>query len=228
MSAQPAQREAAADLAIVLATIAAAWILTRWVIYPALSIPDYAPYILRPIGGFLAAWAVLRWRRQSWSALGLRQPASWVRVIVAAVALYLAMLAISQWVVPFVAQIVHPTQRPSFLGNLPGNFPALLAWLAVSWLVGGLCEELLFRGFLLDRVARLLGGGALALALGAVAQALLFGTLHLYAGSFAFIYASLFAVTQAAFFLAAGRNLWPLILVHGAWDSVAMWGLYGG
>jgi len=77
-------------------------------------------------------------------------------------------------------------------------------------------------------VARLLGGGALALALGAVAQALLFGTLHLYAGSFAFIYASLFAVTQAAFFLAGGRNLWPLILVHGAWDSVAMWGLYGG
>src|SRR6185312_10775855 len=48
--------------AIVLAAIAAAWILSRWVIYPALSIPDNAPLILRPICGFLAAWWVVHRR----------------------------------------------------------------------------------------------------------------------------------------------------------------------
>ena len=197
-------------------------------LYPALSIPDYAPLILRPIGGVLAAWAVLRWRGEGWSTLGLRRPASWPRAIGAAVALYLAMLAISTWVVPFVAALVHPTQRPSFLAALPGNLPMFAGWLAVSWLVGGLSEELLFRGFLLDRVAKLLGNTAIALAVAAVAQAILFGMLHLYAGSFAFIYASLFAVTTAAFYLAGGRNLWPMILVHGTWDTVAMWSVYSG
>ena len=220
------RRDAAIDLAIVLATIAAAWLLSRFVLYPALSIPDYAPLVLRPISGVIAAWIVLRWRGEGWGSLGLRRPASWPRAIAVAILLYLAMLAISQWVVPYVAAIVHPTQRPSFLAALPGNLPMLIAWLAVSWLVGGLTEELLFRGFLLDRVAKLFGGGALALGIAAVAQAILFGMLHLYAGSFAFLYASMFAVTTAAFYIAGGRNLWSVILVHGTWDTVAMWSVY--
>ena len=55
--------------------------------------------------------------------------------------------------------------------------------------MGGLCEECLFRGFLLDRVAKRCGGGAAAVTVAIVAQAVLFGTLHLYAGTFAFIYA---------------------------------------
>lgn len=220
------QRLAAQDLSIVLATIVAAWLASRFVIYPALSIPDYAPLILRPILGFASAWLVLRWRREAWSSLGLRKPASWLRAVGAAVALYLAMLAVSTWAVPFIAQVVHPTQRPSFLASLPGNFPMLLAWLAISWLVGGFCEELLFRGFLLDRVARLFGNGGIATGVAALAQAVLFGMLHLYAGTFAFLYASLFAVTTAIFYLAGGRNLWPMILVHGTWDTVAMWSVY--
>jgi hypothetical protein len=62
-SPRESSRSAAAlDLGLVLAAIAIAWALTRWVIYPALEIPDYAPYILRPITGFLAAWCVLHWR----------------------------------------------------------------------------------------------------------------------------------------------------------------------
>ena len=221
-----ANREAAADLAVVLATIAVAWAFSRWILYPALSIPDNAPYILRPITGFLAAWWVLHRHGQRWSSLGLRKPRSWA--IAVAVALYLANLAFFTWVVPFIASIVHPTQRPSFLGFLPGNFPALVVWLAIGWGVGGFCEELLFRGFLLDRVTKLCGGGALAIAVAVVAQALLFGTLHLYGGTFAFLYSSLFAVVNAVFFLAGGRNLWPLIVVHGTWDSVSLWGVYSG
>src|SRR3954462_11389452 len=64
----------AQDLAIVLAAIGGAWVLSRWVLYPALGIPDYAPYILRPICGFLAAWWMLHRRQASWATLGLRRP----------------------------------------------------------------------------------------------------------------------------------------------------------
>jgi len=35
-------------------------------------------------------------------------------------------------------------------------------------------------------------------------------------------------VVNAVFFLAGGRNLWPLIVVHGTWDSVSLWGVYSG
>jgi len=216
----------AADLALVLAAIAAAWVLSRWVIYPALGIPDYAPYMLRPICGFLAAWCVLRYRGGSWAALGLRRPARLWAAVALTIGAYLVELAMWQWLVPLLAQWIHPTRRPSFLAHLHGNFPALVFWMAVAWLVGGICEECLFRGFLLTRVESLLGGGGAALALAIVAQAALFGTLHLYGGTFAFMYAALFGVVHGIIYLLGGRNFWPVIVLHAVTDSVAFWGVY--
>ncbi len=222
----PARRAPAVDLAIVLCAIAAAWVLSRWVIYPALGIPDYAPYILRPITGFLAAWWVLHRRGASWATLGLRRPSPlWVAAAIA-VAAYLVEWALWQWAVPVLAEWFHPTHRPSFLGHLHGNAPALAFWLAIAWLVGGICEECLFRGFLLDRVEATLGGGRAALAVAVIAQAALFGALHLYGGTFAFMYAALFGVVHAIFYLLAQRNLWPVVVVHAVVDSVAFWGVY--
>ena len=227
MASQPVSRRAvAADLAIVLGTIVAAWLLTRFVLYPALGIPDYAPYILRPISGFLAAWWVLHRRGSSWSALGLRMPAPPWRAIAIAAALYAVDYAVSRWGVPVLAAWLHPTQRPSFVTNLPGNAAVLAFWLAISWLVGGVCEECLFRGFLLSRVEALLGASAAATAVAIVAQALLFGSLHLYGGTFAFLYATLFGAVHGVFYLLAGRNLLALIVVHAIWDSVAFWSVY--
>lgn len=219
-------RDATIDLAIVLGGIALAWVATRWLIYPALAIPDYAPLIPRPITGFLVAWFVLHWRGELWESLGLRKPASWPRAIAVAVALYAADYAVSTWVVPEVAAIVHPVQRPSFLGYVRGNVTGLVTWVAIGWIVGGFLEECLFRGFLLNRVEKALGGGALAVGVAIVAQSILFGSLHLYAGTFAFLYASLFALTHGIFYVLAGRNLWPLILVHGTWDMIGIWGVY--
>ena len=222
------RRAAAVDLAIVLAAITVAWASSRFVIYPALGIPDYAPLVLRPIIGFLVAWWVLHRRGTSWASLGLRKPSSIGLAVAITVGAYLVELAVWQWVVPMLADWFHPTQRPSFLGHLHGNAAALVAWLAVAWLVGGICEECLFRGFLLNRVEASLGGGPAALAGGVLAQAALFGTLHLYGGTFAFMYAALFGVVYAVVYLIARRNLWPTIVVHGVADSVAFWGVYTG
>jgi membrane protease YdiL (CAAX protease family) len=216
----------AVDLAIVLVAIGFAWQLTKWVLYPALGVPDNAPMILRPILGFLAAWAVLRWRGEGWAGLGFRRPPKlWIAGAVA-VALYLTNMALSAWVVPLLAQWIAPVQQPSFIAYIRGNLGGFLTWLAIGWIVGGFIEELLFRGFLLDRIAGLLGGTKAALVAAVVAQAVLFGMLHLYGGGFAFLFAAVFALANGAFYLAAGRNLWPLIIVHGVWNSVQIWALY--
>ena len=195
-------------------------------IYPALGIPDYAPYILRPITGFLAAWWVLHRRGTSWRALGLRIPAPLWRALVIAVALYAVDYAKQAWAVPALAEWLHPTRRPSFLGHLPGNTEVFAFWIAIAWLVGGLCEECLFRAFFLTRVEMLLGSGRFALAVAVLAQAVFFGTLHLYGGSLAFMSATLFGVVHGIFYILAGRNLWALIVVHGLWDTIALWRVY--
>jgi membrane protease YdiL (CAAX protease family) len=224
---RPPVAATAADIAIVLAAIAFAWQLTKWVLYPALGLPGNAPMVLRPILGVLAAWAVLRWRRDSWARLGLARPRHWAIAAGAAVALYLANMALSAWVVPALAEIVAPVRQPSFVAaQVRGSLGGFLTWLAIGIIVGGFIEELLFRGFLLNRVADLLGGGAPALAGGVVAQAVLFGALHLYGGGFAFLSATVFALANGVFYLAGGRNLWPVILVHAAWNAVAITGIY--
>lgn len=220
-------KEAAFDVAMVIVAICAAWAASRLLIYPALSIPDHAPVILRPICGFLAAWALLRWRGVGWKSLGLQRPKVLWIAVAGAVALYLANMALARWVAPQLAQWITPAQQPSFMGAIVrGNAGAFAAWLAIGIVVGGFMEECLFRGFLLTRVTQALGGGAIALGVGVASQALLFGALHLYGGAFAFVFAALAALASGIGYVVLGRNLWPLIAVHAAWNSVAIWGIY--
>jgi membrane protease YdiL (CAAX protease family) len=220
-------KEAGFDVGMVILAICVAWGASRLLVYPALSIPDNAPVILRPICGFFAAWALLRWRGSGWRALGLRKPrVVWIAVL-GAIALYLVNMVLAAWVAPQLAQWITPVQQPSFMGPLVrGNTAMFATWLAIGIVVGGFMEECLFRGFLLTRVAEALGGGGAALATGVVAQALLFGALHLYGGVFAFMFAALAALASGVGYLVLGRNLWPLIAVHAAWNSVAIWGIY--
>jgi len=143
--------------------------------------------------------------------------------------LYAAMALSSRFLVPLLAQTFGATASPSVLSSIGGNEAALFAWLVVAWGVGGFIEELLFRGFLLNRIEAFLGtgfGANVAAAAAVCAQAALFGALHLYQGSFGFVFAGLFALIYGAAYRLFGRNLWPLILVHGVWNSFAIWGAY--
>jgi membrane protease YdiL (CAAX protease family) len=220
------RRDAAIDVAIVVSAVGAAWAITRLALYPALGIPDHYPAILRPIFGFIAATALLMRRRQGWASLGLRMPSNVVVAVIGAIVLYAVNWALTRWAVPMIAEIFQPRPQPSFLAPMRGNPAALLLWLAIGWIVGGFMEELLFRGFLLTRVSQLFADARVGLAIGVVAQAILFGLLHFYGGGFALIFATVLALASGVFYLLLGRNLWPLIAVHGAWNSVAMWGVY--
>jgi membrane protease YdiL (CAAX protease family) len=220
------RRTAAVDLAAAMLGIVAAWGLTRLLLYPALGIADNVPAILRPITGFFVAWWMLHHRGTGWHSLGLVTPPSWWRALATATALYLATYAVSNWLVAPLAQLFQPVAQPSFFAALRGNLPATLLWVGIGCVVGGFMEECLFRGFLLNRVAAMLGGGRAALAIGVVAQALLFGALHLYGGTFAFVFAACAALVSGTFYLVAGRNLWPLIAAHATWNTVSIWGVY--
>lgn len=220
------RREAAIDLLVVLCAIAVAWALSKWLIYPALSVPDSAPVILRPITGFFVAWWLLRRRGKGWNTLGLRRPDSWWLMVIGGAALYFVNFALSRWAVPLFAQWMPIVPRPFFLGYIHGNAVAFIGWLAIGVVVGGFFEELLFRGFLLNTVAEVCGSGWAGFSIGIFAQAAMFATLHLYAGAFAFVYAGVFALANGVFYLLCRGNVWPLIAVHAVWDSVALWGIY--
>jgi len=172
------------------------------------------------------AWYLVRRQAERWSSYGLRRPDSML-----AFAGWTALIVLLLWVsgtylAPVLASVLSFEPHPDFFGYVHGNTLAFAGWVAISWLVGGFCEELLFRGFLLSRIRSMFRSPLVGMATGLTGQALLFGALHVYQGAFGIAFATITAVISGAVYLLNGRNLWPLIVAHGAWDSFGMYGLY--
>ncbi len=211
------------ELALVVIVGGGITFATDLVIYPALGVSSNAPQPVRTLLVLgLLTW-ILRRNQESWKNFGLVsfRPLWLLPVLVTG---FLAVLL-------FVAQpfgdalrdslVVTPPDR-SFLRHIQGNLSALFGWLLVAWGIGGFAEELIFRGYLLNRMGRLLGQGPVAWTVAVVGQAVLFGLLHLYLGWGGAVVIGFNALFTGAFFLISKRNLWPLIIVHGLWDSVGL------
>lgn len=226
MGAAVSRRVAARDIVIVVAAIGLAWLFSRYWLYPRLGLPDNAPLLLRPLLGFAVAWLLIRFAGQRWRDLGLRRPGNLASALLGTVVLFTLVYLASTRLVPVLAGLFSATPGPVFLGYIRGNTVAFVGWIAIAWSVGGFAEELLFRGFLIDRASAAFGSGWLAGAGAVSLQAALFGLMHLHQGSLGLVFSATMAVIYGVVYLSCGRNLWPLILVHGAWNSVAIAGLY--
>jgi membrane protease YdiL (CAAX protease family) len=219
---------AAKKIAGVLFAIIFAWQFSRQVLYPALHVPDSAPLILRPILGFLTAWFFVKQAGESWKTYGLRKPDSFPGIIIWTVCLYALMWLTSTYVSEPLANWLGFQPKPSFIVYVHNNTTALIGWLAISWIVGGFIEELLFRGFILTQVSKLFSSKLVGISIGIVSQAALFGLLHLYQGLFGFVYAGITAILLGLVYVMNGRNLWPLVIAHALLDSVSMIDIYRG
>ncbi|MEO8133336.1 MAG: type II CAAX endopeptidase family protein [Betaproteobacteria bacterium] len=217
----------AQEIAWVLAAICVGWLASRFWLYPTLGVPENAPMILRPILGFVVAWWLLRRGTEHWSDFGLRQPRRWISAMAIGVALYAIVWFNAHYILPPLAATLGTRSAPFFLGYIRGNPIAFAGWIAIAWIVGAFIEELLFRGFLLNRIAGLFDSRAAGLAVGVISQAVLFGALHFYQGSYGSVSAGLFALIFGIVYIAGGRILWPLVIVHGIWNSVGIAAIYG-
>ena len=217
----------ARELAVLVPVGAAVWLAFSHIIHPALGLPSLAPVPARTLVVVLVVWWLLRRNGESWAGFGLCRPAS----IQLAVLLTVAFLAAKLWLVQPASDLVAtalelPKSDHSFFDHIYGNPWALAGWLPVAWGVGGFADEIVFRGYLKNPVAPVLGHGTRGWFLAAFAQARLFGLGHAYLGSAGIISAAFTALAFAAFYLLAGRNLWPVIIVHGTWDTGAVTLIY--
>jgi len=93
-------------------------------------------------------------------------------------------------------------------------------------LVAGLGEEIVYRGYLFERLGKLLGSRAIAKAAIVVIAAAIFGAAHYSVQGLAgvqqatvggLVFGTAFAVTN---------RLWPLIIAHAAFDVAAVFIIY--
>lgn len=211
----PSQSWAIAELALAIA-----------ILYAGLT--GYLPFSATPY--LLAVGAVfLWWRGPGWRALGLRRPESWPRTLLVATALGAYQLPSLYFVEPVIARLTNGALPDvSLFRPLVGNERQLLFWLAISWTLAAFMEEMVYRGWLVARVAELARFTRGAWIAGVIVTSVVFGLAHLYQGASGVLATGLSGLLFGMAYLTSGRNLWCAILAHGIMDTIGFVMIYLG
>jgi membrane protease YdiL (CAAX protease family) len=177
----------------------------------------------------LFGWLSLWLRRVGWRQVGMSRPSSWpVTVLLASVAGVAYNALDIGVIVPLLQRITGEPLDLTDFAALKGNTETLLLLLTVSWVSAALPEEMLYRGYILNRAADIFGRTSAAWAVNAALASFAFGLAHHSQGASGVIDNVLAGLFFAALYLASGRNLWLPILVHGVIDSTSVVLLYFG
>jgi membrane protease YdiL (CAAX protease family) len=175
------------------------------------------PMVLLPIGGVLA----LLWTRSSrtpWRDIGYVRPRSWIRTVAVGVAFGIAFKLLMKAIVMPLLGADPVNQAYHFLA---GN-RAVLPTAVLAMLTAGFAEETVFRGFMFERLGKLLGSGVWAKTFIVLVTSLWFGLGHYSMQGLAgteqamivgLVYGTIFAVT--------GR-IFVLMVAHAAFDLTAL------
>ena len=177
-----------------------------------------ANLIVAPLGAILVlVWAKLA--AVPWADLGFRRPRSWPRTIVlGALAGILLKLLLKAGVMPLLGA---PAINAAY-HFVVGNTPALIRLIIVSVIAGGIGEEILYRGFLFERLGRLLGHSVAATIAIVLLTTALFASIHLpEQGPYGAVQALFTGLTFGTIF-AITRSLWLPIVMHAAYDVAAV------
>jgi membrane protease YdiL (CAAX protease family) len=162
--------------------------------------------------------------RRAWGTVGLRRP-RWRALLLGAGAGVAYDGADILVVLPLLQRL---TGQPVRLEPFEASAATLVAWLAVSWTVAALGEELAWRGYVLNRLTDLLGPRRAARAASAAVVAVLFGLAHLGQGATGVLDNVLAGGFFATAYLVSGRNLWVPIVAHGVADTTSFVLLFAG
>jgi membrane protease YdiL (CAAX protease family) len=170
----------------------------------------------------LTALLVLAWARRSrtpWGEIGFSRPRSWLATILVGGAFGVAFkLAMKALVMPLLGA---PPINPAY-HYLADNGAALPGALYLIVIGAGFGEETFFRGFLFERLGRLLGASWPAKAAIVLVASAWFGLDHLQVQGVAGMEQALIVgLVFGAIYARTGR-LWLLMIAHAAFDLTAL------
>jgi uncharacterized protein len=166
-------------------------------------------------------WISLRLRRVSWRSIGLTRNRSWMRTLAfgagTGILIEAFQLFISQ---PMLVRLTGKQPDLSDFRDLPGNFRLALIGFALVWTLGAFGEELVWRGYLMNRVADLGRRTKWAWMCSLVVVNIVFGFAHGYQGVTGVIDEGLMGVLLGVLYLWTGFNLGVPIIAHGTQDTI--------
>lgn len=195
-------------------------------IVPPMPVLGYA-YLQFLVTLALIAW--LRIRGARFSDYGFRNFGPlWLFTIITIAAIATSVI-LPTMLDPLLSNYFGKTPRDlSRFATLVGNLPQFLYVMPLVWIFAAFGEEFLYRGFILENVHRILGGGNAAMVAAIIVQAVLFGAGHAYQGPVGMIPIAAGGIVFGLLYWAGGRRLWPLVLGHGVIDTIGFTIMFKG
>jgi membrane protease YdiL (CAAX protease family) len=170
---------------------------------------------------FVFVLASLFLRRIGLKGIGLSRPKGWKKAGVIGFGAGVGLQFLSLYVIePILAKLTGQLPDLSQFSALKGNTQFLLMWLAISWTVAAVGEEVVYRGYFMNRVTDLIGKTQAAWVLSLFFGAILFGSIHYYQGLSGMLSTGISGLAFGILYLTTGRNLWAPIFAHGIYDTV--------
>lgn len=183
----------------------------------------------RNFGYFFAIGVVLviaKEKSWDWSYFGFGQRWS-ARSVFVGVGLGVLMFALFAVVDAFVQFHLGEFDLSS-MEDIEGNLVGFVILMVIMWIFAAFGEELLFRGYYMNRIAHLFGGSSGAWMLSAFLISAYFGISHAYQGPAGIISTGFGGLCFSAIYYFNRDNLTLAALCHGVSNSIAITMIYLG
>jgi membrane protease YdiL (CAAX protease family) len=170
---------------------------------------------------FVFVLASLYIRRIGLTGIGLSRSKSCQGIVLIGIGGGIVLQFLSLYgIEPILAKLTGHLPDLSQFSALKGNAQFLLMWLAISWIVAAFGEEIVYRGYFMNRITDLIGKTQMAWVVSLVLSATLFGSIHYYQGISGMISTGISGLVFGILYLVTKRNLWTALLAHGAYDTI--------
>ena len=166
-------------------------------------------------------WISLRLRKVGWREIGFKMNRSWGITLALGVAAGTAMetfqLLVTQ---PLLTQLTGTPPDVSDFQAITGNVKIALIVVALAWTLAAFGEEMVWRGYLMNRVADVGKRTRAAWIVSFITVNIVFGCAHANQGLTGIIEESIAGMLLGIAYLSTGRNLAVPIIAHGMQDTI--------
>jgi membrane protease YdiL (CAAX protease family) len=180
-------------------------------------------YLVGLVAALTALWASGFRGRE----FGIGRP-HWPSTLTRALGYALGLFLVGDVLVqPLLEHFLGPVDLQA-LGFVEGNLSAALMLLGMMWVTAAFGEELVYRGYFMLRLARMLGDDERGWWVAALLVSVLFGLAHAYQGPAGVAGTGFVGLVLAVIFLRHRTDLTLVMLVHGFYDTIGIALLYAG
>jgi membrane protease YdiL (CAAX protease family) len=180
----------------------------------------------------LLSWLALRLQKLHWSDVGLKKPLNFLNAIFIGVGTTIVLIPLSYALRHAVTSMTHQSPNLEAFKTIKGNPSMLMIGLVVAWIFGAFAEEMFFRGFLMNSFYKLFPeknfNDPLKWILSLLITSILVAFGHSYQGITGMTITGVLGFCFGLIYLANKRSLWPSLLTHGLYDTVAFIFLFYG